>query len=153
MHPAIINAVEQFFLSGVDDVRRGGLLLAEEAQGMSNEQLALATLIFTTVCGGVAFFTKWAFSQVDAIRVMAKERIDAAEKREQEEKVARKEDRESHNKRMDVAIEGISMLTRTVQEQTASAKARDDMQREDMRRLSDGITQIHAQLRSHRDIP
>lgn len=147
MQPLLVNVIEQFLLSGVDDVRTSGLLLAEAAWGMTTEQIAFATFIITFIGGGVAFFTKWAFSQVDAIRVMAKERIDAAEKREAEEKLARKEDRDNHNKRMDSAIEGISMLTRTVQEQTVTSKAAS----EEIRRLSDGLTRIHATLRTDRD--
>jgi hypothetical protein len=151
MHPLIINTIEQFLHSGVDDVRLSGLLLAEAAWGMTTEQIAFATLIFTTMAGGVGFFTKWAFSQVDALRTMANERIAAAEKREAEEKVARKEDRDTHNKRMDSAIEGISMLTRTVQEQTVTIKAAQDGHREELRRVSDGVAQIRTQLRIDRD--
>lgn len=150
MVPIIVNALEQFWLSGIDDVRASGLLLAETTMGLSGEQLiALVTLIVTPIVGGVGFFVKWAFSQVDAIRAMAKERIEAAEKREAEEKAARKEDRDNHNKHLDAATQGITMLTRTVQEQTTMMKSAQDGHREELRRVSDGITQIRAAL--HRD--
>jgi hypothetical protein len=152
MLPAIINILEQFFHSGVDDVRAGGILLAEAAVDLPTEVVVIIGTVVTAIIGGISYVGRWAFSQSKEALTQSEKRVAATENWLVEEKAARKEDRDTHNKRMDSAIEGIASLTRTLQESTAANKAFNDGHQQELRRLSDGFAQISAAIRAtHKD--
>ncbi len=117
---------------------------------LPDEAWPLITLVFTTVAGGIGYWFRTGREKENEPMVQCEKRVTAAEKREEEAKAERKADRESFDKQLDAAIKGIDTLARTMNEQTGTIKSFSDGQREEMRRVHDGITTLAARINQGR---
>ncbi len=111
---------------------------------MSTEVLALIGTIVTLVGGGVGFFTKWALGQSD-------KRVEAAEKREAEANARAKEERDVQNKRIDLLTDGVNAQSKTIADLSSALKtmgegikAMGDGNREDLKKVHDGMATLLA---------
>jgi len=109
------------------------------------EVIAIAGTTIATVLGAVGYFVRWALGQ-------AEKRIEAAEKREAEAKA----DRDTQNKRIDQLTDGVTTQTRTITDLAAAlkvmgdaVKAHGNWEREDMKKVNDGITTLLARGDRH----
>lgn len=98
----------------------------QEMLPTSPEAWGFATLLVTTISGGIAWFFKGRAAQAkaaaDALSVAQQRLIEAAERREREANERADKREEMANKRMDAALQGMAQLTTIVTELTNTIK-------------------------------
>jgi len=116
------------------------------------EVVTIAGTTIATVLAGMGFFLRTWMSQNKETLAQAEKRVEAAEKREAEAKA----DKDTQNKRIDQLTDGVTTQTRTITDLAAAlkvmgdaVKAQGNWEREDMKKVNDGITTLLARGDRH----
>ncbi len=115
----------------------------------STEAYALVTLVFTTLAGGVGWMANSWKDKGNEPMAQCEKRVEAAERREAEANARAKDERDIQNKHIDNATDAVVSQNKTIADLTAAIKTLTDGNREDMKKVTDGMATLLA--RSERD--
>ena len=115
----------------------------------STETYALLTLVFTTLASGVGWMARSWKDKGNEPMAQCEKRVESAERRETEANARAKDERDMQNKRIDTATDAINLQSKTIGDLTTAIKALTEGNREDMKKVNDGMATLLA--RSERD--